>query len=103
MPIRERVLITGAAAGIGRATADRCRAEGYEVVGVDRDGDGIRAGHPCGGGCPARRCAPLRAAECLEPGGARIGPIDVARGTDNKRLRVGLSHGTRVVSRSPGR
>jgi NAD(P)-dependent dehydrogenase (short-subunit alcohol dehydrogenase family) len=43
MPIKERVLITGAAAGIGRATADRCRAEGYEVVGVDRDGDGIRA------------------------------------------------------------
>jgi 3-oxoacyl-[acyl-carrier protein] reductase len=43
MPIRERVLITGAAAGIGRATADRCRAEGYEVVGIDREGDGIRA------------------------------------------------------------
>ncbi|WP_246731800.1 SDR family oxidoreductase [Methylocapsa sp. S129] len=43
MPIKERVLITGAAAGIGRAAADRCRAEGYEVVGVDRDGDGIRA------------------------------------------------------------
>ena len=43
MPARERVLITGAAAGIGRAAAERCRAEGYEVVGVDRDGDGIRA------------------------------------------------------------
>ena len=43
MPIKERVLITGAAAGIGRATAERCRAEGYEVIGVDRDGDGVRA------------------------------------------------------------
>src|SRR5580692_11644451 len=43
MPIKERVLITGAAAGIGRAAAERCRAEGYEVVGVDREGNGIRA------------------------------------------------------------
>jgi 3-oxoacyl-[acyl-carrier protein] reductase len=40
---KERVLITGAAAGIGRAAADRCRAEGYDVVGIDREGDGIRA------------------------------------------------------------
>lgn len=43
MTARERVLITGAAAGIGRAIAARCRAEGYEVVGVDRLGEGIRA------------------------------------------------------------
>ncbi|GAU86906.1 SDR family NAD(P)-dependent oxidoreductase [Bosea sp. BIWAKO-01] len=43
MPSKERVLITGSAAGIGRATAERCRAEGYEVIGIDRDGDGIRA------------------------------------------------------------
>ena len=43
MSARERVLITGAAAGIGRSVADRCRSEGYEVVGVDRDGDGLRA------------------------------------------------------------
>jgi 3-oxoacyl-[acyl-carrier protein] reductase len=43
MTTRQRVLITGSAAGIGRATAQRCRAEGYEVVGIDRDGDGIRA------------------------------------------------------------
>jgi 3-oxoacyl-[acyl-carrier protein] reductase len=41
--VKERVLITGAAAGIGRATADRCRAEGYEVIGIDRAGDAIRA------------------------------------------------------------
>jgi len=43
MPSKERVLITGSAAGIGRATAERCRAEGYEVIGIDRDGDGMRA------------------------------------------------------------
>jgi 3-oxoacyl-[acyl-carrier protein] reductase len=43
MSARERVLITGGAAGIGRATADRCRADGYEVVVIDREGNGIRA------------------------------------------------------------
>lgn len=41
--LRERVLITGGAAGIGAATAERCRAEGYEPVIIDRAGDGIRA------------------------------------------------------------
>ena len=40
---RDRVLITGGACGIGRATAERCRAEGYDIVVIDRDGDGIRA------------------------------------------------------------
>lgn len=40
---RARVLVTGGACGIGRATAARCRAEGYDVVSIDRDGDGIRA------------------------------------------------------------
>ncbi|MGJ7546755.1 SDR family oxidoreductase [Variovorax sp. LT1R16] len=33
---RERVLITGGGAGIGAATAERCRAEGYEPVVIDR-------------------------------------------------------------------
>lgn len=41
--VRERVLITGGAAGIGAATAERCRAEGYEPVVIDRAGNGIRA------------------------------------------------------------
>ncbi len=39
----ERVLITGGASGIGAATAERCRAEGWEPVVIDRVGDGIRA------------------------------------------------------------
>ncbi|HSH40914.1 MAG TPA: SDR family oxidoreductase [Arenicellales bacterium] len=41
--MKERVLITGGAAGIGAACAERCRADGYEPVIIDRDGDGIRA------------------------------------------------------------
>ena len=40
---KERVLITGGAAGIGAATAERCRADGYEPVIIDRAGDGIQA------------------------------------------------------------
>jgi 3-oxoacyl-[acyl-carrier protein] reductase len=40
---RDRVLVTGGASGIGRATAERCRADGYEAVVIDREGDGIRA------------------------------------------------------------
>ena len=40
---RHRVLITGGACGIGRATAERCHTEGYDVVVIDREGDDIRA------------------------------------------------------------
>lgn len=40
---KQRVLITGGAAGIGAAAAERCRRDGYEPVVIDRVGDGIRA------------------------------------------------------------
>lgn len=40
---RERVLITGGAAGIGAACARRCEADGYEAVVIDRVGDGLIA------------------------------------------------------------
>jgi 3-oxoacyl-[acyl-carrier protein] reductase len=39
----DRVLITGGACGIGRATAERCRADGYDVIVIDREGNGIQA------------------------------------------------------------
>lgn len=40
---KPRVLITGGAAGIGAATAERCRLDGYHPVIIDQDGNGIRA------------------------------------------------------------
>ncbi|MFF0990921.1 SDR family oxidoreductase [Kocuria nitroreducens] len=40
---RRRVLVTGGASGIGAAIADRCRADGLEVVVIDRAGEGICA------------------------------------------------------------
>lgn len=42
--VRERVLITGGAAGIGAATAERCRAEGFEPVIIDRLVDTVHGG-----------------------------------------------------------
>jgi NAD(P)-dependent dehydrogenase (short-subunit alcohol dehydrogenase family) len=43
MMIKQRVLITGGASGIGAAIARRCHADGYEPVVIDRVGDGIIA------------------------------------------------------------
>jgi NAD(P)-dependent dehydrogenase (short-subunit alcohol dehydrogenase family) len=40
---KERVLITGGAAGIGAACAARCAADAYEVVTIDRIGNGLIA------------------------------------------------------------
>ncbi|WP_321804389.1 SDR family oxidoreductase [Burkholderia sp. BCC1993] len=40
---KPRVLITGGASGIGAACAKRSVADGYDVVVIDRIGDGIRA------------------------------------------------------------
>ncbi|MDP9889992.1 SDR family oxidoreductase [Pseudarthrobacter enclensis] len=41
--MKERVLVTGGAAGIGAAIVDRCLKEGYEPVVIDRVGSGLRA------------------------------------------------------------
>lgn len=39
------VVVTGAASGIGLATSARLVADGYGVVGLDRDADGLDAAH----------------------------------------------------------
>src|SRR6478752_9105644 len=39
----KRVVCTGAASGIGRATAKRFAAEGGRIAAVDRDADGLAA------------------------------------------------------------
>lgn len=41
--VRDRVLITGGASGIGAAIASRCRTDGFDVVVLDQRGDGIVA------------------------------------------------------------
>ena len=43
-PPRPRVLITGGGAGIGAATAERCRADGYEPVVIDLNIEHVPAG-----------------------------------------------------------
>ena len=40
---KERVLITGGAAGIGAACAARCEADGYEAISIDLFGNGLIA------------------------------------------------------------
>ncbi|GAA0471550.1 SDR family oxidoreductase [Streptomyces olivaceiscleroticus] len=43
-------LVTGAASGIGKATADRLRAAGHTVIGADRTADPAGDGNPNGNG-----------------------------------------------------
>ena len=74
-----RVLVTGGATGIGRAVAERCRADGYEAVVIDRAGEGIRAD----------LSDPAATAGALEQA-LRGGPIDIAR--------VAVEVGPRVVT-----
>ena len=44
LPLRPRVLITGGGAGIGAAAAQRCRADGYEPIIIDRVVDHVPGG-----------------------------------------------------------
>jgi NAD(P)-dependent dehydrogenase (short-subunit alcohol dehydrogenase family) len=45
---QRKAIVTGAARGIGRATAERLLAEGVEVLAVDIDGDRLRSVVPSG-------------------------------------------------------
>ena len=38
----KQVLVTGAASGIGRSTLLRLANDGYVVIGMDRDADGLQ-------------------------------------------------------------
>lgn len=86
MPSKERVLITGSAAGIGRAAAERCQAEGYEVIGIDRDGDGIRADLSDPGATAAALSEALRGGPITRlvnnVGVVRPGPVEEQSFTD---------------------
>ena len=57
---RERVLITGGGAGIGAATAERCRADGFEPIVIDRVVDHVP------GGIQADLSNPVETARALE-------------------------------------
>ena len=59
------IVITGAASGIGKATAELCRAQGDTVIGVDLAGTDIAADLST----PAGRRAMVEAVERMAPGG----------------------------------
>lgn len=77
-----RVVITGAASGIGKATALRFSRHGAEVVCVDIDGEGARAAAgACAGPAKAMTCdvADSKAVQALADTVERdLGPVDIA-------------------------
>jgi 3-hydroxybutyrate dehydrogenase len=68
-----RVLVTGAASGIGRACAEAFAAAGAEVIVLDRDGAGARAAAEAIGG--RALVTELGAAASVD--GLDLGPVDV--------------------------
>ncbi|MEQ8985339.1 MAG: SDR family oxidoreductase [Deltaproteobacteria bacterium] len=74
------VLVTGAAQGIGRATAAAFVDAGAKVVLTDRDRDRVEAAGAALGGSPVRGLDVTDAAAfeaCVEDVEAHVGPIDV--------------------------
>ncbi|MFO1071582.1 MAG: SDR family NAD(P)-dependent oxidoreductase [Geminicoccaceae bacterium] len=77
MEIRDQVaIVTGAASGLGRATAAALRAAGAEVAMLDRDAVAVAAAAAELGGRPfALDVADAAAAEALLPEIAALGPV----------------------------
>jgi NAD(P)-dependent dehydrogenase (short-subunit alcohol dehydrogenase family) len=79
------VVITGAARGIGRASAERCLADGWQVVGVDVDEEALRetasnlgAEFIAVGGDISARLTHERAADAAESAGDLAGWVNNA-------------------------
>lgn len=101
MPVTEAVrsaIVTGAAAGIGRATAARLAAAGWRVIGIDRTGtapDGVElmvgdAGDPSVLGAALERCDGSLDALVCSAGIPPSGPWD-SRAHWDEVLRVDLT------------
>jgi NAD(P)-dependent dehydrogenase (short-subunit alcohol dehydrogenase family) len=79
------VVITGAARGIGRASAERCLADGWQVVGIDVDEDALGKtasslgeGFTSIGGDVSTRATHERAADAAESAGSLTGWVNNA-------------------------
>ena len=72
-----RVVVTGAASGIGAATATRFRADGARVAGIDRDGEGL-AQVELDARLVAEVSAPDEITPAVDEAAERLGGLDVA-------------------------
>ncbi len=70
----KRLLVTGAARGIGRAIARRFVAEGWEVVGLDHDAETLREAAEAEGFAPLR--CDLADPAAIEAACASVGRLD---------------------------
>lgn len=72
-----RVVVTGAASGIGAATATRFRADGARVAGIDRDAEGL-AQVELDARLVAEVSAPDEITPAIDEAAERLGGLDVA-------------------------
>ena len=106
------VIVTGAASGMGRATAELFGAEGARVAAFDRDGEGVarsptRSASRAGSRTPARSTSPSRtaivAAVADVVGRARAGRHPREQRGRQPRRRRSTSTATRTRGISPSR